>query len=293
MARDKKSAKEDEETSLESTVNRRNYLKIAGASATALSGLFIGSNSVAGASGGGPVNPNEWTRVFQDTFSSGSLDNSSWEVGYGWGNTSEASAERITSDNVAVKNNRLHLSGTHDAQEVYAGAVNTRNKVMFGPGSFVEARLKNPFRVGFLPAFWAKPNSGDWPPEIDIMELFMTGESTEDEVSSANFNIHYSSSTEPGDGSTHEMLPTHHGTSSDLTDSFHVFGCAWLKDRVEWFFDGQKVGECTDETALTSLEHGAPFYLMLNIGVDSIGDVNYNESWGEKLVVDWVRVWEK
>lgn len=271
-------------------LDRREYVKLAGASVAALGGVGLGSSSAAAAEGG-PSNTDNWNLAFEDKFEGGSLDTSKWEVGFGWGMDTTASAERISEKHVDVRNGALHLTASHESGDVLAGSVHTRGMHYWGPGSFWEAKIKVPERVGFLPAFWSKSNSGAWPPEIDFLEVFQDGDA--DDINYANYNVHYSESTQPGDSSTHKAEPVHYKTDYDLSKDFHVFGCKWLTDRVEYFFDGVKVGQSDRSTAMEALRNGAPFYMMLNIHIDKVGTTDKSEEWTEEMVVDWVRVWEQ
>lgn len=272
-------------------IGRRDYMRLSGSAALALSGLGLGASAASAVEEGGPENTADWQLAFEDTFESGSLDTSKWTVGYGWGLENGTSRERIVPENVFVEDGRLHLQGTHDGDDYKSGAVNTKDKATFGPGTYWEAKIKMPNRVGFLPAFWSKPNSEAWPPELDFVELFLDSGDWED-VSHSAHSIHYSTSTEPGDESTYTHSPSKYDSGVDLTQDFHVYGCKWMEDRIVHYVDGQKVAERTDPTILDALENGAPFYMMLNIHIDKIGTADPSESWGEALVADWVRVWE-
>lgn len=276
----------------ESALFRRSYLTLAGASVPILGGVHaLTGATTAQMTDSGPPNADAWELAFEDTFTGDSLNTGSWEVGFGWGTETNNSAESISADHVTVVDDRLHITASPE-NGVEAGCINTKDRVTVSPGTYIEARLRPPKRTGFLPAFWAKPNSEAWPPELDFFELFQDG-SGSDDWTTAHYNVHYSSSGEPGDGSTHESDPTYYDVGSDLTTAFHVYGCKWLSDRVEWYFDGQKVGESTDATAMDALERGAPFYLMLNIHVDKIGTTDRTETWDEELTVDWVRLWNQ
>jgi len=275
-----------------SALFRRSYLTLAGASVPILGGVHaLTGATTAQMTDGGPPNADAWELAFEDTFTGNSLNTESWEVGFGWGTETNNSAESISADHVTVADDQLHITASPE-DGVEAGCINTKDRVTVSPGTYIEARLRPPKRTGFLPAFWAKPNSEAWPPELDFFELFQDG-SGSDDWTTANYNVHYSSSGEPGDGSTRESDPTRYDVGSDLTTAFHVYGCKWLSDRVEWYFDGQKVGESTDATAMDALERGAPFYLMLNIHVDKIGTTDRTETWDEELTVDWVRLWNQ
>ena len=270
-------------------LDRRKYVKLAGASIAAL-GAGVGS-SAAAVSEGGLSNTANWNLAFEDQFEGNSLDTSKWEVGFGWGMDTTTSAERISPKHVNVRDGALHLTASYEDGDVLSGSVHTRGKHYWGPGSFWEAKIKIPKRVGFLPAFWAKPNDGAWPPEIDFMESFQDGDG--DDCMYANYNVHYSESTRSGDSSTHKADPVHYKTDYDLSKGFHIFGCKWLTDRVEYFFDGAYVGKSDRSTAMEALQKGAPFYMMLNIHIDKVGTTDKSETWNEEMVVDWVRVWEQ
>ena len=283
----------DERRNLCTNFNRRDYLKLGGASIAALTGLGLSTNPAMAVSEGGPANQEDWKLSFADDFSSGSLDTSKWTVGFGWGLETNASPEHIVHENVNVRDDRLHLKATHDGPDYMAGAVNTKGKAEFGPGSYWEAKLRMPRRVGFLPAFWSKTSRDPptWPPEIDFVELFQP-DGSRDEVTTSHHHIHYSESTEVGDSSTHRDVGASHDAGVDLSSGFHIYGCEWLDDRVAHYVDGVKVAESSDATMVRALSKGAPFYMMLNIHIDRIGTADPSESWGEALVADWVRVWE-
>jgi len=239
----------------------------------------------------GPPDASNWELAFEDTFSGDSLNTDNWEVGFGWGKETNNSAESISEDYVDVSDGKLHLTATPD-NGVEAGAINSKDKVTFGPGTYIEARLRPPKRTGFLPAFWSKPNSEEWPPELDFFELFQDG-SGSDDYTTAWYNLHYATSGEPGDASTRESDPTGYEYGEDLTTDFHVYGCKWLSDSIEFYFDGKKVGESTSQTAMDALDRGSPFYMMLNIHVDKIGTTDRSDTWDEEMTVDWVRLWNQ
>ncbi|ELZ98026.1 glycosyl hydrolase family protein [Haloferax mucosum ATCC BAA-1512] len=283
----------DEETDGDSLqLGRRNLLKVSGVGAlTALGAASFGVPGSAAVSEGGPQNQADWALAFEDTFDSGSLDTDSWGIGFGWGRETTGSPERIVDENVELRDGKLHLTGTHDGDDIKAGSIHSRGNVYFGPGSYWEAKIKMPDRTGFLPAFWAKPNDESWPPEIDFVELFQTGDDYGD-THTSHHHIHYSSSGIKGDSSTHEDEPASYDAGVDLSKDFHIYGCEWQEDRVVHYVDGVKVAETADNTIMASLNGGAPFYMMLNIHIDRIGRTDRSESWGESMVVDWVRVWE-
>lgn len=279
---------------------RRQFLKLTGAGVATIGGVGLGATSTVGAQdGGGPPNPDEWSPVVEDTFDSGSLDESTWTVGWGWGQDSGTSDARIEPGNVSLQDGTLRLQPDHDGNDITTGGVHTKGNVEFGPGTYVEGRLRFPNRVGFHPAFWAQPTSDAWPPELDIVEVTQDGSGRDDTHTSRHF-LHYTRSTEPGDESTQERVSQFHEPGDDVTQNFHVYGAEWQSDRITYYVDGQEIQTWTDSTILESFRKGAPFYLKLNVNISTggelseyLGEVDLSESWGETFEADWVRVWEQ
>lgn len=268
-------------------LERREYLKLTGASIAALGGVGLGTSSAAAASEGGPSNPDDWNLAFEDQFDSGSLDTDKWGIGFGWGRDTSASYEQIVDRNVSVEDDKLKLKVTHDGgpDSVYAGSVHTKNKHFYGPGSYWEAKLRTPDRHGLLPAFWAKSNQPlpNWPPEIDFFEMLGNNPNR------STHNIHYDSSGGMTGNHASDRL-SYDGI--DSTTNWHVYGCAWFEDHIEMYVDGELVGTHDNPTAMQSMQAGAPFYMMLNIHVGKTGEPDFSEPWGDTMEVDWVRVWE-
>ncbi|MFC7070537.1 glycoside hydrolase family 16 protein [Halobaculum lipolyticum] len=240
---------------------------------------------------GGPPDGDEWAVSFEDTFDAGSLDTETWEIGWGWGRGTTTSNTQIVPENVRVSDGRLRFVGTHDGPEVRSGAVNTQDTVTFGPGSYLEARIRFADRMGFHNAFWSKPNDETWPPEIDVVEQWHSDRTVEP-ARHSHHHLHYSSSTEPGDDSSYEDVGVAYEPGDDVTENFHVYGVEWRTDRIVHYVDGEPVRRWTDPTVLRAMERGAPFYLMLNLNINSVGTADLDEEWGEEMVVDWVRLWE-
>lgn len=272
-------------------VSRRNYLK--GASVVALTGLGIGSSTAVGAATGGPPNTDDWQLSFEDTFDGGSLDTSSWSTGFGWGDSTNYSPSVSNPENVGVSDGRLKLRATKGdgSPEYWNGVVNTKNKVTFGTGSYLEAKIRSIDLPGCNNAFWSKPNSEAWPPEIDFMEV------PTDRIGESMHNIHYSTSGTVGDSSTHATY--HNGSynpdGEDMQDRFYVYGCEWQEDAIAHYVDGNLVGRTTDDTVTGAVAAGEPFYLMLNVLVGGWPPGTVPSDWSgydTVMEVDWVRIWD-
>lgn len=270
--------------------SRRTYLQLVGGGVVAR-GFGVGGIEAERDDVDGPPGAADMTLVVEDQFDVRPLDDSRWDVGWGWGTTTRNSPTHVTSENVTVRDGRLHLEGTHEGDRILSGCVNTKDKVTVEPGSYFEARVKFPDREGFLPAFWAKPNDETWPPEIDVVELFQDG-SGRDDTHLSRHHLHYSESTEPGDRSTYEGMGQSYAPGDDLTENFHVYGVEWQDDRLTHYVDDEAVMVTTDPDVLEAMQRGAPFYLLCTLEIDKIGTADASEPWGESMVVDWVRVWE-
>jgi len=231
-----------------------------------------------------------WDLAFEDTFELGLLDMTTWGIGWGWGRETSTGPTTIVPDNVSITDEKLHLDGTYD-EEVMAGAVNTKEKVTFGPGTYMEASIKFAHRAGFQNAFWAKPASEAWPPEIDVVEFWQENDAPEDPHTSYHF-LHYPESTVPGHEASHQQRRGSHESDVDLSETFRRYGVEWQPERIVHYLDGQPIIRSTDSDVLTSMGAGAPFYLMLSMNIDNIGTADRSEPWEETMVVDWVRLWD-
>lgn len=268
-------------------MNRRSYVKFAGMGVVPLSGCSFGPDDDRVEF---PLDSEHWELAFEDTFDAGSLDTTSWDVGWGWGRNTTMSPTRITPENVSVRDGRLRIRGTHDEDDILSGAINSKGKVTFGPGSYVEARIKFAGREGFQNAFWTKPNSEAWPPEIDVVELWQDGSGRTD-VHESQHNLHFSRSTRPGDRSTYAKVGASHDGNGDLTEEFRRYGVHWGRDRISHFVDGERVSEFTVGPMLEAMRNGVPFYMMFSLNINNIGTADTSEPWNEEMVVDWIRVW--
>ena len=274
------------------TVRRRELLR--GAAGFAVTLTSVGDLARSGPLRGGPPNPDEWAVVFEDEFTGRLLNRDKWSIGYGWGRTSSPSDEIVVDRNVDVRDGLLRLRQTNPSvgPPYYTGVVNTKNKFFTQYGYF-EARIQMPFGEGFLPAFWAKPNTEAWPPEIDFVELYLRN-STLEEASTSHHSVHWSES--PGDETTaedHTYSYTLPPQSATFTEAFHVFGCEWNESRVVWYVDGIEVARTT--LGINEISAGGPFYMMLSthIGRNWLGDPTPAQQWQTHMDVDWVRVWKR
>jgi hypothetical protein len=171
-----------------------------------------------------------------------------------------------------------------DDQGWWSGAVNTKGHFSQMRGYF-EARIKVAGGNGLLNAFWGKPVTEDWPPEIDFVEVLGKNNARD-----AFFTVHYL----PG----HMQSGSQWTSPVSLADDYHVYGFEWGEKDFVWYVDGIERRRTTDGyTSVTGF--GQPFYLMLNVHVkckdpgcqEWTGVPDETNSWPAYMKVDWVRVY--
>lgn len=233
----------------------------------------------------------DWDLVFEDEFDRGLLDASTWDIGWGWGRETATSPTLIIPENVRIEDDTLRLVGTHDEEGTYAGAVNTKDRVTFGPGCYFEASIRFAHRTGFQNAFWAKPNSELWPPEIDVVETWQKNDEPDDPYTTYHF-LHYTDSTVPGHNVDHVSMGGTNEYEVDVSETFHTYGVEWQPDRIVHYVDGWPIIRWTNPHILTSMGTAAPFYMLLSMNIDNTGEADRSESWGEEMVIERVRLWD-
>ena len=251
----------------------------------------------------------DWTVIVEENWEQ--FDSDRWGVGF------IDRDEWIPDDDATVSSEHVFVEGGQCVLEVesdgtgpsgcYQGVINSSVggeshhpsvgiPIDPSPGQYVEARLKLPGRTGVLPAFWMHPANTNWPPEIDIVELFQRGDEPETERRLLNVDVHWSASGDPNDRGTHKHAPSSIDTGIDLTDSFNRYGCAWFEDRVEWYFNGQQVATRSSPPAMIeslTASTARPFGLVLSNHVNRIGQADLTRAWSEQLVIDWITISEQ
>jgi Glycosyl hydrolases family 16/Domain of unknown function (DUF4082) len=132
---------------------------------------------------------------------------------------------------------------------------------------YAEARIKIPVGVtGIHPAFWSTSRTGDWGPEIDMME-YIAGT-----ASSTVWSI----------GANPTQL--YHVSAPVVDGNWHVWGMRWSASDVTFFLDGTQYGTYTG-AGIASFPN--LIYLVQQVDSPNNGAPGYPCS----LVVDYVRVW--
>jgi hypothetical protein len=237
----------------------------------------------------GPARPvrssgGAWVLAFEDEFEGFALDAGKWSNGYGWGDASGSTRAYCDPANNIVAGGLLvqQIRNVPQAGKPYSGAcLNTRHKFsqLYG---YWEIRMRTPGGKGFYSAFWAKPNNGSWPPELDIAEL-------------------------PG-GIPNRVTTTvhwHDGLASrktnnrffgpDFSQGFHTFGAEWSPKGTIWYVDGVERFRTSD--GAFHMGGKGPFYAILVAQVSAVSPyfppVDASTPWPGHQYVDYVRVWKR
>ncbi len=240
--------------------------------------------------------PSGYDLVWADEFNGDSLDTMKWQDKYPWGRTHNHKAY-ASPDALSFNGSNLTITATDTPsgnKDFTSGAISTGYSKFRVTEGYIEASIDQPSQPGSWTAFWML-DSG-WPPEIDIMEFPIrdTSGGSNDLYRYKN-NYHWGSGGNPQSIGTPDIW-----AGSNLASGYHRYGLRWTANKLEFYLDGNKVREFANSGAISDMASG---YLILNYAVGNANNwggelpnaVN-PDTWtntGNKMKVDWVRVWEK
>jgi len=215
----------------------------------------------------------------------------------GWGNNEEQFYTNRT-ENVSVQNGILIIKAL---KEDYNGSDYTSSRILTkglkeqAYGRF-EARIQLPTGQGMWPAFWLLgANCGDgnngtevWPNcgEIDIMEY--RGQDP---------TVVHGSVHGPGYAAGNAITKSYALENDRFDTGFHVFGIEWAPEYINYYVDDVLYNQITRQQVE---EKGTwvfdqPFYIIINLAVggDFIGAPNEETVFPQKMLIDYVRVYNK
>jgi beta-glucanase (GH16 family) len=220
----------------------------------------------------------EWQLVWADEFDGAAINSTRWNVRNAPGNTNNE-LQYYSPDEVWVADGTLHLRSQRrnlGGRQYTSGLVETRRKFAQTYGR-VEVRAKLPRGQGIWPAHWMLPESGVWPPEIDIMELL--GHEPETVYMTNHWGVW-----------PQHQWRTGEFTGPDFSADFHTFAVEWTPTRIEWYVDG--VIRFANNSGVPT---GAPFYVILNTAVGGIwpGNPDDTTQFPQMHEIDYVRVYTR
>lgn len=243
----------------------------------------------------------EWNLVWSDEFEGETLNEANWNRQVEPAGKFNDEWQRYTNsvENAYIENSQLvieakHAGEGHGMDEYTSARLNTANKQSWTYGK-IAARIRLPYGMGIWPAFWMlganiNENGGDtpWPQcgEIDILELYGA---KDDSVIEAN--LHYADST---DSHAQMGAVSYHLEGEKFAENFHVFELEWDAQQVVWRVDGEEFAS-KDISSDEYTEFQRPMFLLLNIAVGGTfaGRPDETTPFPQKMIVDWVRVFQK
>jgi beta-glucanase (GH16 family) len=226
--------------------------------------------------------PAHWKQVFADDFDAATQNRRVWQPD----RSGEKAGVPFNTDiedgwfspaNVSVADGSLVFTVGSNDRTIHgrtfgysSGMVQSNAAIPLTPSRYVEARIKFPKCDGCWPAFWLHPLDR-WPPEIDIAEYLESGVK-----SRPGFNYFDADGKKIG-------LREYGKRGVDYRDEFHTYGVLWEGDRLVPYLDGVAYPELTATRNITQ----GPMMIILNLSVRG----GYDTVPGQKMLVDWVRVW--
>lgn len=263
------------------------------------------------------MDKHEYRLIWEDTFSSHSLDTTKWNYRYGnwivdkegvpraegWGNLEEQYytdlEENITTKNGLLQIHALHKSSPMQNGKIYpftSARIDTKGLFSFCYGK-IEFRARCTSGAGVWPAVWLMPEEdvyGRWAAsgEIDLLEI--KGRLPKKVYGT----IHY------GNHAPDKTLKEHSIELPGDTDTteFHTYEFYWERESISWYVDGHCYGHVTDWSYPTApAPYPAPFdqkfYLLINLAIGGKFDIEAYKNvdttaFPACFEVDYIRVYQ-
>jgi beta-glucanase (GH16 family) len=211
--------------------------------------------------------------VFSDRFSGSTFDTTDWSTCYHFGCTDGGNKELewYRASQVTVRDNAVALTVVPEqtnGKQYVSGMLSSYGKFSFLYG-YAQIVAKLPVGQGLWSSFWTEPESGAWPPEIDIFENW--GQSD-----SVNLYVHFGTA----DHFVHSAvyLPT-------ASSAFHTYGVDWEPGSITWYVDGFPWAHF--DVSITQ-----PEYLIADLAVDGKLPPNSVVRFPQSLVIRSIEVWQ-
>lgn len=245
----------------------------------------------------------DYSLVWSDEFDGTAINTNNWsyQVEPAGRFNNEWQAYTNSSDNAYIENGNMIIEAKYNGQGLSQGNFTSARMITQGKKNFkygkVQARIKVPYGQGIWPAFWMlgsnikenNPNGTvNWPycGEIDIMEK-VGGGIKEKEL---HGTIHFWEDSK----NKWTYIGGKTTTTNNLADDFHVYEVEWDAEKIIWKLDGIEYHRQNISSSDYD-EFRNEFYILLNVAVggDWPGAPNSTTTFPQKMLIDWVRVYQK
>lgn len=245
----------------------------------------------------------DYSLVWSDEFDETAINTNNWsyQVEPAGRFNNEWQAYTNSSDNAYIENGNMVIEAKYNGNGLAKGNFTSARMITQGKKNFkygkVQARIKVPYGQGIWPAFWMlgsnikenNPNGTvNWPycGEIDIMEK-VGGGIKEKEL---HGTIHFWEDSK----NKWTYIGGKTTTTNNLADDFHVYEVEWDAEKIIWKLDGIEYHR-QNITSSDYDEFRNEFYILLNVAVggDWPGAPNSTTTFPQKMLIDWVRVYQK
>ncbi len=200
----------------------------------------------------------------------------SWQVNPSWGPTSGGDANTFSDNNgvltLSVIPTPSSVAPSVDYAPFLGAQIETHNTFSQTYGYFeMNAELSG--TPGTLSAFWLMPESGAWPPELDIAEV--TGGSPTTLVTSTH-------SATAGVENPWTNIP-------NASTGFHTYAVDWEPNTITWYFDGQEVRQ-----EATPSDMHQPMYMIADVFAGNSGSWEGQPSSGASasMKINYIHVFD-
>ena len=239
------------------------------------------------------------TQTFSDDFNSLSLHHGTsgtWDTGYSWfaanGGTLTDNSElewyvnpsyagTSSVNPFSVSNGVLTITAANASSSVqseingykYTSGMLTTESTFGQTYGYFEMRADVPNDQGAWPAFWLLPTNGNWPPELDVMEMrgqkqgeiFVTAHSASSGTNVANA-----------------------GTIYTDTEGYHTYGVLWTESKLTWYVDDVAVRQID-----TPADMHQSMYMVVNLAVGGMAGTPSATDFadGSQLKIDYIKAY--
>ncbi|SIO35401.1 Glycosyl hydrolases family 16 [Bradyrhizobium erythrophlei] len=157
---------------------------------------------------------------------------------------------------------KITLGWQKEAPVTYTAAIIT-SQTFFNritTGSYVEFDVRLSKIAGSWPALWLL-RSGKWPPEIDIIEAFIS--SSDYPRDGVATNLHWVSS-KGHESSSAPIKLSDFEPGADIFTRFNRFGCFLGETEIVWYFNGKPY------RAMANLVGPGPWYMLMDVAVGGL-----------------------